>query len=603
MVGTRARDPRPGRWDPAADRIPAGKRALLSPHAAVTNRSAQADADSGALTSASGYQVQFHEIGTPAWYTWLLCCYALIVGPYLVWRTIVINWHVWFGPAIYAAEVYSIFMTASSLWIVHRIEVPVHRPANLASRQTDAFIPTYNEPLTVLEPTVRGATEVRGIGRVLVLDDGNRAEVAQMAQRLGVDYFARETNTHAKAGNLNNGLAQSTAEFILCLDADHVPTAKILERLLGYCDDPRVAFVQSPQCFSNTRSFVFRRTSSGRWFEQGTFYNVLQPAKNRFNSAFFVGTSAVIRRSALDSIGGFATGTATEDIHTSLRLHAKGWKSVFVPEPLAFGLEAENLKEYFRQRRRWAAGSLGLLIRSPDSPLRVRGLSWQQRLNYVNATLAHVLGLQKLASFLLPIACVLAVASPVSISWVVASYVLLGFAIFSIILTYLFGRGTYHPILTEAYLTSNFIAHLSGLWGVIKVQKKFRVSRKLAPRAERTWLKAVLWGMLGVALAGCVRALDLLEHPSGPHAGGAGGLAIICLGLIGYNVITFLWFFAYLWVYERRHAGSPPAGAGVAVAEPWPALARINCLAAAREWSDSGNGTSPGGTLRRRTDG
>ena len=65
---------------------------------------------------------------------------------------------------------------------------------------------------------------------------------------------------------------------------------------MGYFDDPRVGFVQSPQCFHNTGSFVFRRTSKGRWFEQGTFYNVIQPAKNRFNSAFFVGTSAVIRR-------------------------------------------------------------------------------------------------------------------------------------------------------------------------------------------------------------------------------------------------------------------------------------------------------------------
>ena len=85
------------------------------------------------------------------------------------------------------------------------------------------------------------------------------------------------------------------------------------------------------------------------------FYDVIQPAKNRWNSAFFVGTSAVLRRSALDEIGGFATGTATEDIHTSLRLHARGWRSLYVPEPLAFGLEAESLREFHKQRVRWAA--------------------------------------------------------------------------------------------------------------------------------------------------------------------------------------------------------------------------------------------------------
>ena len=533
---------------------------------------------SAASASSAGYQVQFRQADTPAWFSWLLCLYAVLLGPYLVWRTVIVNWNVWFGPIIYGAELYSIFMTASSLWILHKVQVPIHRPARLAARHVDVFIPTYNEPLTVLAMTVRAAKRVRGVGRVLVLDDGDRAEVAQMARRLRADYFAPEHNPHAKAGNMNNGLAHSTAEFILCLDADHVPNAKILERTVGYLDDPRVGFVQSPQCFHNTGSFVFRRTSKGRWFEQGTFYNVIQPAKNRFNSAFFVGTSAVIRRSALDSIGGFATGTATEDIHTSLRLHARGWKSVFVPEPLAVGLEAESLKEFFRQRRRWAAGSLGLLIRSPDSPLRARGLSWQQRLNYVNATLAHVLGLQKVASFLLPVACVMAVASPVTINWVVASYVLLGFTIFSIGLTYVFSRGTYHPILTEAYMMANSAAHISGLWGVIKVQKKFSVSRKLAPKSERTWLKVVLWGAVGVAAAGLIRSLDLLATAHGPQARSTMDLVIISSCLIGYNLITFLWFFGYLIVYERRRAGELRSAAGFAKARRrrWTRDQRIN---------------------------
>lgn len=198
------------------------------------------------------------------------------------------------------------------------------------------------------------------------------------------------------------------------------------------------------------------------------------------------------------------------------------------------------------------------------SPLRARGLSWQQRLNYVNATLAHVLGLQKVASFLLPVACVMAVASPVTINWVVASYVLLGFTSFSIGLTYVFGRGTYHPILTEAYMMANSVAHISGLWGVIKVQKKFSVSRKLAPKSERTWLKVVLWGIVGVAVAGLIRSLDLLATVNGPQARRTMDLVIISLCLIGYNLITFLWFFGYLIVYERRRAGERRSAVGVA---------------------------------------
>src|SRR5438477_6363820 len=173
---------------------------------------------SAASASSATYQVQFRQADTPSWFSWLLCLYAAFLGHYLVWRTIIVNLHVWFGPLIYGAELYSMFMTVSSLWILHKVQVPIHRPARLAARHVDVFIPTYNEPLTVLEITVHAAKRVRGVGRVLVLDDGNRAEVAQMARRLRADYFAPEHNLHAKAGNMNNGLAHSTAEFILCLD-------------------------------------------------------------------------------------------------------------------------------------------------------------------------------------------------------------------------------------------------------------------------------------------------------------------------------------------------------------------------------------------------
>ena len=99
---------------------------------------------------------------------------------------------------------------------------------------------------------------------------------------------------------------------------------------------------------------------------------------------------------------------------------------------------------------------------------------------------------------------------------------------------------------------------------MIKVQKKFSVSRKLAPKSERTWLKVVLWGVVGVAVAGLIRSLDLLATANGPHARSTMDLVIISLCLIGYNLITFLWFFGYLITYERRRAGERRSAAGVA---------------------------------------
>lgn len=128
---------------------------------------------------------------------------------------------------------------------------------------------------------------------------------------------------------------------------------------------------------------------------------------------FFVVRRRELRRAALDTVGGFATGTATEDIHTSLRLHAAGWQSVFVPRPLAYGLEVDNLREHLNTRRRWAAGSLGLLFHSSDSPARIPGLTPDQRLSYLSSTLAHLQGLQRAGYLTIPILALLTLRSPI----------------------------------------------------------------------------------------------------------------------------------------------------------------------------------------------
>lgn len=99
-----------------------------------------------------------------------------------------------------------------------------------------------------------------------------------------------------------------------------------------------------------------------------------------------MGSGAVFRRAALESVGGFKLLSITEDIHTSQHVHAAGWRSAFVDEDLAVGLSAENLASYIVQRRRWMLGCLQIFFR--DNPLFCRGLSLRQRLGYF-ASLYH----------------------------------------------------------------------------------------------------------------------------------------------------------------------------------------------------------------------
>ncbi|HEY1539244.1 MAG TPA: glycosyltransferase [Solirubrobacteraceae bacterium] len=486
---------------------------------------------------------------TPASFAVLLVVYGALAGPYLIWRETVINWDVWFAPLLYLAEFYGVLSTVLFLWMTRVITTPEHRPITYTST-VDAFVCTYNEPLSVLEPTVRGACAVRGIRDVLVLDDGNRREVRWMAEGLGARYLARTTNEHAKAGNLNHGLASSDAEFLLLLDADHVPSPRFLERTLGHLEDDAVAFVQTPQTYHNRDTFLFRLGRRRSWSEQGMFYDCIQPAKNRSNSAFFVGTSAVMRRVALDSIDGFATGTATEDIHTSLRLHARGWQSVFVAEALAFGLEAENLKEFYRQRRRWAAGSLGLLLRSKDSPLRARGLTIPQRLSYLSATLAHAQGPQRMIFFLMPVLCLVTLSAPVDSDILTFVCIAVGYALLGIFAISRFSRGTYHPVYTECYALAGAIAQCAALSGIIRVDKKFSVSRKLVQRGESTWVKSLLWTMAAIAATGLIGAVARLV------AGTPGSTPVLvgCTAAFTLNLAMLSSFLLYLRRYERRPA-------------------------------------------------
>ena len=94
-------------------------------------------------------------------------------------------------------------------------------------------------------------------------------------------------------------------------------------------------------------------------------------------------------RAALEEVGGLATETITEDFHTSLRIHRRGWRSRFHDEALVYGIAPRNLEQFLLQRHRWAAGNLATL-RTPDSPLRASRLTWRQRVCY-GVGLAEVL--------------------------------------------------------------------------------------------------------------------------------------------------------------------------------------------------------------------
>lgn len=280
-------------------------------------------------------------------------------------------------------------------------------PKPATGQKADIFITTWNEPVEMLRNTLLAAKQVRHAGKIWLLDDGARCEMRELSAELGVQYISRTDRSHAKAGNLNNALLHSEAELVAIFDCDHAPAPDFLEKTIGYFQDRKVAFVQTPQDFYNVDSFQHRGSQEERevWHEQTLFYRVIQPGKDRWNAAFFCGSCAVVRRTALDDIGGFATGTITEDLHTSLKMHKRGWCSAYHAEALAFGLSPANLDQYETQRLRWARGAMQ--VWSKEGFLFTKGLTIPQRLSYLGSTGTYFEGWQKAIVYFMPIVVIL----------------------------------------------------------------------------------------------------------------------------------------------------------------------------------------------------
>ncbi len=263
-----------------------------------------------------------------------------------------------FSWLLWAAEAFGVLSYILFSWMTKDVSPKYPYKPPSPGMSVDVFVPTYNESTEILEATLTGCRRMNYPHRTYVLDDGRREEVRRLAERFGCGYITRPNNEHAKAGNINHALRQTDGEFIVILDADMIPRPDFLERTLGYFEqNQKLAFIQLPQEFYNLDS-IQHAPNASNWHEQSLFYRVIQPGKNHSNSAFWCGSPSIVRRKALEDVGGVATETVTEDIHTSVRMHSRGWDSLFLNEVLAYGIAPQTIQAFQLQRLRWAQGTM-----------------------------------------------------------------------------------------------------------------------------------------------------------------------------------------------------------------------------------------------------
>ncbi|WP_319381679.1 UDP-forming cellulose synthase catalytic subunit [Thiomicrorhabdus sp.] len=348
--------------------------------------------------------------------TLMLVAITLIFSTrYLWWRyTATIHWDngldAFFALILIFAETYAWIILLlgflQTIWPLYRKAPPL--PQDIRNWPTiDLLIPTYNEPEEIVRNTAMAAKSINWPNsklNVIILDDGNRNGIRQIALELGVGYIAREDNRFAKAGNLNHALTFLDSELIAIFDCDHIPADSFLQKTAGFfLTDPKLSLVQTPHHFYSADPFEKNLSIYQKHPNEGKlFYGLIQPGNDLWNAAFFCGSCALLRRAAIDDIGGFATDTVTEDAHTSLKMHGRGWNSVYLDTPLAAGLATGTLPDHVGQRIRWARGMIQIF--RMDNPILKKGLTIPQKLAYSAAMLHFLSGLPRIIFLLAPLA-------------------------------------------------------------------------------------------------------------------------------------------------------------------------------------------------------
>src|SRR3989344_1420876 len=382
--------------------------------------------------------------------------------------------------ALLIAEIYHVWQVVGYLYTVWRIDDVVYvKPKEYPP--VDIFITVCGEPREIVEQTVAAAKLIDYPDlKVHILNDGlvagmaNWRDIEDLGRDHNVDVITRTTPGGAKAGNINHALSVTTAPFFALFDADHVPHKDYLMRTIGHMNDPKMAFVQTPQYYKNRDDNFITR---GAWEQQELFFGPICQGKNRMNATFWCGTNALIRRRALLDAGGVPEKSIAEDFLASLFIHERGWKSLYLPEILAHGLAPIDLEAYSAQQYRWARGSLDVMFKY--NPLFRKGLTFAQKMQYLYSAGYYLNGLVVLMDAFIPLFFLFFGVVPVDDY---TGNLVIYFAPFIFLTLYFLIRSTAYTITFRAIqltIAASFVFLMALIASVTGKQTRFKVTSKV----------------------------------------------------------------------------------------------------------------------------
>jgi cellulose synthase (UDP-forming) len=333
------------------------------------------------LSCGSVYGIWAVFTRSPVWY------------PFLITLVVMVPWSAY----IVVLQTYRPRVTMESHLMV------LQAGAYMLKHSVDVFLPVCGEEPAIIRNTIYHVKRMNWDGalNIYVLDDAHSDVIEGLAAGFGVNYLTREGNSWKKSGNMNNGLAHSSGEFVVVFDADFAPAPEFLTETIPYMLYENLGIVQTAQYFDvgigETRNWVQQFSGS----IQDMFFCWAQPARNAADAAMCVGTNVVYRRTALDAVDGFPRVDGGEDVVTGLDMYCEGYRTLYVPLVLAKGVCPDTFDAAINQQYRWGRSSMMMFGgRNPHSgafrkcplSLKQKMVFWSGALYYTQSVLVLVLG-------------------------------------------------------------------------------------------------------------------------------------------------------------------------------------------------------------------
>lgn len=283
------------------------------------------------------------------------------------------------------------------IWMNYiRIQRPKSMPAKSGKSVAIFTTSSPGEPLSMFEKTLEACANIQYPHTTYLLDDTQDPRFKEAAEKYGAIWLELIGLPGAKAGKVNEALKRTSEEFILILDPDHIPFPNFLDETLGYFEDPEVGFVQVCQAYYNQYRSV---TANGASQQTYGFYGPTQMSMYGYGTSVAIGANCTFRRTALESVGGHGKGLA-EDLITSIRLHAAGWKSIYNPVIVSRGLVPEDFGSFCKQQLKWARGVHEVLF--AEVPRLFNKLSFWQKISYTTIGTYYLVGFTAFVYFIIP---------------------------------------------------------------------------------------------------------------------------------------------------------------------------------------------------------